>query len=60
VNVTHPSVDVDVEMKLRTCPEVTAKYSGTFAGMNAAALLAVTTAVEPIVAQMGNVDTTLI
>jgi hypothetical protein len=41
-----------VLIKLRTCPDVTAKYSGELAGTNAAALFAVTTAVLPIVAQM--------
>jgi len=44
-----------VLIKLRTCPEVTIKYSGTLAGRYVAALFAVTTAVEPIVAQIGSV-----
>jgi hypothetical protein len=35
---------VDVLMKFNTCPGVKQKYSGTFAGMSAAALVAVTTA----------------
>jgi hypothetical protein len=43
-------------MKFNTCPGVTVKYSGTFAGMNTAALLAVTTAVLSMVAQMGSGD----
>jgi hypothetical protein len=43
---------VDVLMKFNTCPD-TAQYSGTLAGMNAAAEFAVTTAVEPIVAGGG-------
>jgi hypothetical protein len=37
---------------------VTATYSGTLAGINAAALFAVTAADEPIVAHIGSVDTT--
>jgi hypothetical protein len=45
-----------VLMKFNTWPGVTQKYSGTFAGSSADALLAVTTAVEPIVSQIGNVD----
>jgi hypothetical protein len=57
VQTTYP-VEVDVEMKLSTCPLVTAKYSGTLAGIYVAALFAVTTAVEPIVAQIGRVETT--
>jgi hypothetical protein len=48
-----------VEIKLSTCPEVTIKYSGKLAGINAAALLAVTTAVEPIVAHSASVEATL-
>jgi hypothetical protein len=47
-----------VVRNLRTWPLVTAKYSGTFAGINAAELLAVITAVLPIVAHNGNVETT--
>ena len=39
-------------MKLSTCPGEQAKYSGTFAGISAAALLAVTTAVLPRHARM--------
>jgi hypothetical protein len=35
-------------MKLSTCPGEQVKYSGTFAGISAAALLAVTTAVEAL------------
>jgi hypothetical protein len=42
-------VDVLVLTKFNTCPGVTGKYSGTFAGISAAALLAVTTAVESMV-----------
>jgi hypothetical protein len=47
-----------VVRKLRTCPEVTAKYSGKLAGMYAAELFAVMTAVLPMVAHNGNVDVT--
>jgi hypothetical protein len=55
VSTTYP-VEVLVLMKLRTCPEVTAKYSGKLAGTNAAALFAVTTAVLPMVAQSASVE----
>jgi len=43
-------------MKFNTCPGITQKYSGTFAGINAEALLAVTTAVESIVTQRASVE----
>jgi hypothetical protein len=46
-----------VLMKFNTCPGVTAKYSGTFADINAAALLAARTAVESIVAHRASVET---
>jgi hypothetical protein len=55
VQQTYP-VEVDVEIKLSTWPEVTMKYSGTLAGMNVATLFAVTTAVEPMVAHSASVD----
>jgi hypothetical protein len=42
-----------VLMKFNTWPGVAAKYSGTFAGISAAALLAVTTAVLSMVARRG-------
>ena len=58
VTTTYP-VLVLVEMKFNTCPDVTAKYSGTFAGKYVAELFAVTTWVEPIVAHIGSVETTL-
>jgi hypothetical protein len=51
---------IDVEIKLSTWPLVQAKYSGVFAGRYVALLFAVTTAVEPTVAQTGNVETTRI
>ena len=38
-----------VLVKFNTWPGVTAKYSGVLAGISAAALLAVTTAVESMV-----------
>jgi hypothetical protein len=59
VHTTYP-VDVLVLMKLRTWPLVTAKYSGTLAGISVAALFAVTTAVLPMVAQIASVDATRI
>jgi hypothetical protein len=43
-------------MKLSCWPGVTAKYSGKFAGMNRAELLAVTVAVVSRVAQIESVD----
>jgi hypothetical protein len=46
---------VDVLINDNTCPGVTVKYSGTLAGTNAAALLAVTTAVESSVAHKARV-----
>jgi hypothetical protein len=49
-----------VVRKLSTWPEVTAKYSGTFAGIDAAELLAVITAVLPTVAHSGSVEATRI
>jgi hypothetical protein len=42
-------------MKFNTCQGVTQKYSGAFAGINAEALLAVTTAVLSIVIQSESV-----
>jgi hypothetical protein len=38
-------------MKLSTCPGLHPKYSGVFAGISVAELLAVTTAVESMVTQ---------
>ena len=44
-------------MKFNTCPGVTAKYSGgALACTNAAALFAVTTAVESMVTHRASVD----
>jgi hypothetical protein len=40
-------------MKFNTCPGVTQKYSGTFAGTSAEALLAVTTALLSMVTHRG-------
>jgi hypothetical protein len=54
--MTYPE-DVLVLMKFSTCPDVTIKYSGILAGRYVAALSAVTTAVESIVAQLGSVVT---
>jgi hypothetical protein len=42
-------------MKFNTCPGVTAKYSGTFAGISAAEVFAVTTAVESMVTHRASV-----
>ena len=47
-------------MKLSTCPGVTVKYSGTLAGISTEALLAVTTAVLSMVAQMASVELILV
>jgi hypothetical protein len=44
-----------VLMKFNTCPGVQVKYSGTLAGMNAAELLAVTTAVLSMVIHRASV-----
>jgi hypothetical protein len=43
-------------VKFNTWPGVTAKYSGVLAGISAAALLAVTTAVESMVIQRASVE----
>jgi hypothetical protein len=45
-----------VLVKFNTWPGVTAKYSGVLAGISAAALLAVTTAVESMVIQRASVE----
>jgi hypothetical protein len=47
---------VDVLMKFNTWPGVTAKYSGVFADINVAELLAVTVAVVSNVAQIESVE----
>ena len=55
MTTTYP-VDVLVLMKLSCWPGVTAKYSGVFADINVAELLAVTVAVVSNVAQMASVE----
>ena len=55
-----PNVDVLVLMKFKTCPGLTVKNSGRFAGIRVAEEFAVTTAVESTVAQIWSVDVTRI